>query len=199
MYAHSSVKTQTRVSQVAEGRRSPRGLWGSLVLLAMFPLTILYQMLFASGSDTFVHWVLALGAGLMAWAVFDFSKTPKWTQWIGCLSALALAIVFFLQGASHLLQNVLLTTLAYDVLGGWVEGWSFRLFLYIWGVAVLLQESRGTTKTLGVIAVLVFFSMEGYRFGIANFGFPPIAWLRAVYLVPFVWLLLESWKPQSQS
>lgn len=199
MYADSSLKTQTGVGHSAEGMRSPRGFWGSLVVLVLLPLTFLYQMLFASGSDTFVHWVLALGAALMAWAVFDFSKTPKWTQWIGCLSVLVLAIVFFLQGTSHLLQNASFTYLAYDVLGGWVEGWSFRLFLYIWGVAVLLLDSQGTTRTLGVIAVFVFLSMEIYRFGISNFGFPPIAWLRAVYLVPFVWLLLESWKAQSQS
>lgn len=67
------------------------------------------------------------------------------------------------------------------------------------GVAALLLDSYGKTRVLGVIAVLVFLGMEIYRFSIAYFGTPPLAGLRAVYLVPFVWLLLESIKKSSGS
>ena len=194
MITELSNKTQTSSDKVTGQMRSRRGFFGSLVLLLMVPLTVLYQLFFASGSDTFVHWVLAIGSGLMAMAVFDFRKTPIWTQWIGSLATLTLAVIFFLQGASHLLHNDSFTYLAYDILGGGAEAWSFRLFLYGWGLAVLFLDSQGKTRLLGVIAVLVFLSMEIYRFSLTISGAPPVAWLRAVYLVPFVWLLLESSK-----
>lgn len=194
MVTNFSNKTEVKPDEITGRMRSPRGFWGSMILLLMVPLTVLYQLFFTRGTDTFVHWVLTVGAVLMAFAIFDFRKTPKWTQWIGAIGALALAVIFFLQGASHLVQNAAFTYLAYDILGAAPEPWAFRLFLYGWGVAMLLLESRDKTRVLGVIAVLVFLSMEIYRFSVTYFGAPPIAGLRAVYLVPFVWLLLESRK-----
>ncbi len=66
--------------------RSPRGFWGVIVLLALIPLALLYQMVFDNGFDTFIHWVLAAGSLLLALAVFDFDKLPKWINWAGlCL------------------------------------------------------------------------------------------------------------------
>lgn len=194
MLTDLSNQTQASPRKATQQMRSRRGFLGSLVLLLMLPLAVLYQLLFTSGSDTFVHWVLASGSTLMALAVFDFHQTPSWTQWLGALGALALAIIFFLQGLSHLVHNTAFTYLVYNILGQAPEAWSFRLFLYVWGVAVLILDSRGKTRLLGVIAVLLFLAMEIYRFSITYWGAPSITGLRAVYLVPFVWLLLESAK-----
>lgn len=194
MITDLSNQTQASSTSVTGQMRSWRGFFGSLVLLLMLPLAVLYQLLFTSGSDTFVHWLLAIGSVLMALAVFDFHKTLPWTQWIGSLGALTLAVIFFLQGASHLIQNTAFTYLVYNILGQAPEAWSFRLFLYGWGVAVLLLDSQGKIRGFGIIAVLLCLAMEIYRFSITYWGAPPIAGLRAVYLVPFVWLLLESAK-----
>lgn len=199
MITDLSNKTAANSAKVTGLMRSRRGFLGSLILLLMVPLTVLYQLFFSSGSDTFVHWVLTIGSVLVALAVFDFRKTPPWTQWIGALGAFTLAVIFFLQGASHLLQNATFTYVAYDVLGGEAEAWSFRLFLYVWALAVLFLDSQGKTRVFGVIAVLIFLAMEIYRFSITAWGAPPIAGLRAVYLVPFVWLLLESSKKSPRS
>ena len=194
-----SNKTDASSAKVIWQMRSQRGFWGSLLWLLMPLLAILYGLLFSSGSDTFMHWGLALSAVLLALAIFDFRKTPIWTQCIGVMGIVTLAFIFFLQGASHLLQSAALTYLAYDILGQGAEVWSFRLFYYGWGVAVLLRDSQGKTRVLGVIAVLLFLAVEIYRYSITVWGAPPSPWLRAVYLVPFVWLLLESAKKSAGS
>jgi hypothetical protein len=192
MITDLSGKTQGTLGTVTGHMRSPRGFLGALVLLLMLPLTVLYQMVFANGIDTFIHWVLATGALLIAVAVFDFRRLPTWMNWIGCLSAGALAAILFLQGLSHLLPNDALTTLAYGFLAQWPEPWFLRLFLYGWGGALLLLDSGGKTRIFGWVALATVLSMEVYS--LSYVGAASVAWLRALYLLPFVWLLLESKK-----
>jgi hypothetical protein len=197
MVTNFSSKTQSGIGKVSGQMRSPQGVAGALVVLLMVPLSILYGLLFAHGVDTFVHWVLAAGAMLMALAVFDFGKVPAWLQWVGALAAGGLALIVFLQGLSHLLPNEWLSTLAYGFFAQWPEPWLLRLFLYGWGGALLLTESRGRTRTVGLIALLIVLGMELFRFGGSLLGLPPVEALRVLYLLPFVWLLLESRKSPS--
>jgi hypothetical protein len=41
--------------------RAPRVFWGVIAILAVIPLAMLYQRLFATGISTFVHWLLTRG------------------------------------------------------------------------------------------------------------------------------------------
>jgi tetrahydromethanopterin S-methyltransferase subunit E len=76
--------------------RSARGLFASSAFLLALPLTALYGMVLGNGVEAVIHGALALGAALMAFAVFDFN-TPRWMTWIGSVSAGLLACIFFLQ------------------------------------------------------------------------------------------------------
>jgi hypothetical protein len=176
--------------------KSRSGFLAALVLLLALPIVVLYQLFFANGTDTLIHVELALGAGLMAFAVFDF-KLPSWITWIGCLSMSALAVIFLLQGVSHLIQNDTFTYLAYPVLGV-QEGWLMDLFIG-WCMALALMASQGKTQVLGFVAVAVI-GLEVYRYSLAYLGTAATAQpqaLRLIYLLLFVWLLFESTKPLS--
>src|SRR5215207_2334111 len=132
--------------------KSPRGFLAAIVFLLMLPLGVLYQALFASGFETFIHLVLAAGSLLIASAVFDFGKVAKWINWMACLFVGAEAAIFLLQGVSHLIQNDALTYLAYQVLGQRIEARLGDPFV-LWCVAMLLVESWGKTRVLGFVAV----------------------------------------------
>jgi hypothetical protein len=132
----------------------------------------------------------------MALAVFDF-RTARWIAAVGCASTSALSAIFLLQGASELIQNASLTRLVYQQLGQRVEGWLVDLFL-LWCIAVLLIDSRGKTKVLGCIALSIAVCVEVYANGLAYKGTSLNAaapGLKALVLLPFLWLLLESRKP----
>lgn len=177
--------------------RSRYGFLAALVLLLALPIVILYQLFFANGTDTLIHVELALGAGLMALAVFDF-KLPRWITWIGCLSMILLAVIFLVQGLSHLFQNDAFTYLAYPVLGP-QEGWLIDLFV-CWCIALLLMASQGKSRILGIVAIIAVIGLEVYRYSLAYLGTAatglPQA-LRLIYLLLFVWLLFESKKTLS--
>src|ERR687897_1509285 len=96
--------------------RSPRGFLAAIIFLLALPIAVLYQMLFGNGAAAVLHLAFALGSVLLSFSVFDF-KLPRWINWIGCVSAGALAVIFLSQGVADLLQNDSLTYLAYDVLG----------------------------------------------------------------------------------
>jgi hypothetical protein len=159
----------------------------------MLPMAALYQTLFDSGFDTFIHLVLAAGSLLIASAVFDFSKVAKWINWAACLFVGAEAAIFLLQGVSHLIQNDSLTYIAYQVLGQWVEARIGDLFV-LWCVALLLVDSRGKTRVLGFVAVSIVVCFEVYKYSLAYLGDAPAEGLKALFLLLFVWLLFESKK-----
>ena len=181
---------------VTGGMRSRRGFWGVIVLLALLPLAALYQQLFASGFDTFIHWVLATGSLLIALAVFDFGKLPKWLNGVACLLMGTEASIFFLQGLSHLLQNETFTYIAYQVLGQAFEVWLPRLFIVFWCGALLLLDSQGKTRVFGWIALPIFIGAELVRITVAYQGATPNELWKLVILLPLFWLLLESRKVQ---
>jgi hypothetical protein len=140
--------------------------------------------------------VLAAGSLLISLAVFDFGKLPIWINWIGCLFAGTLAAIFFLQGLSDLMQNDVLTYLAYQVLGQRLEGWLAWLFILFWCGALLLLDSQGKTRVFGFVVMPIFISAEVYRFSLFYLGAFPNQLLKVLILLPFVWLLFESKKLQ---
>lgn len=174
--------------------RSQLGFLAALVLLLALPITVLYQILVGTGADTVVHVMLAGGSLLLAASVFDFNKMAKWITWLGCLAAAAEGTIFLLQGVSHLVQNAAFTELVYQRLGQWPE----RLFMDVvifWLIALLLTDSWGKTRLFGLVALVSVVSLEAYSYSLLYAGSsintvaPP---LKLLYLLPFMWLLLES-------
>jgi len=181
---------RTRVSM-----RSPRGLLAAVVFLLALPVAFLCQILFGSGASTTIHLALGAGSLLLSFAVFDF-KLPRWINWVGCVSAGALATIFLLQAVALLIPNDSLDYLAYQVLGQWPES-LFPALLILWFVAMLLFDSRGKTRILGFVAVSIAVGFEVYTHALSYLGTPIEAQpqiLRLLMLLPFVWLLFESTK-----
>ncbi len=173
--------------------KSPRGFLAASMFLLALPITVLYEALFGRGAETVIHLALALGAALATFAVFDF-KSPRWITWIGCLSVGAVAVIFLLQGVSHLIQNESLTYLAYSVLGQWPELLLLDLF-FLWCIAALRINSQGKTRILGIVALSLIVCLEIARFSLLFLGTSINAAapsLKILYLLPFVWLLIES-------
>ena len=79
--------------------RSYLGLLAALSFLVGVPLSFGWQILFGSGAGTMIHFFLAAGTLLLAFAVFDF-QLPRWMNWIGCAAGLALGSIFFLQAVA---------------------------------------------------------------------------------------------------
>jgi hypothetical protein len=113
------------------------------VFLLAFPVTALYQMLFATGVEAVIHGALALGSALMSFAVFDF-KTPRWATWMGSAATGVLAAGFFVQGLGEMTHDEALAHVAYPTPGG--GGWSTSSWLGVW-------SSWATRKSAGIVAM----------------------------------------------
>ena len=163
------------------------------------PIAVLTQVLFGGGSAVAIHVALAAGCVLVSLSAFDFG-TPRWLAWLGCVSAGAFAAIFLLQAASTLIGNESFSYFTNDVLGFWPEKVLLSL-ITIWLVGLLLTASRGKTRILGFVAMAIVVCLEAYvYFGLLFLGTNPfleIAVVKLPYLLPFVWLLLESGKRRS--
>jgi hypothetical protein len=190
----TSGATTTTVSQGISGVRirSPRGLLSALAFLVGIPLSFGCQILFGSGAGTMIHFVLAAGTLLLAFCVFDF-ELPRWINWIGCAAGLALGTIFLLQAVALLIPNESLHYFAYEVLGQWPEGWLPDV-LILWLVAMLVLDSQGKSRILGIVAVSIAVCTELYSHTLRFLGTSPTEILRLLMLLLFVWLLLESTK-----
>ncbi len=186
-----SVAAQQETSG-GSGMRSPRGFFGSIVLVLALPVAVLTQVLLGSGSSLAMHVALTVGCTLVALSAFDF-ETPGWVAWTGRVTAGAFAAIFLLQAASELIQNDSFSYFALQVLGDYPERILKSLFIF-WLVAVLLTASRGKTMILGFVAMAVVVSVEVYNYVLLFLGEAPA--LTPLYLLPFVWLLFESRKKQ---
>jgi hypothetical protein len=175
--------------------KSLRGLLAAVLLLLALPLAVLFQVLFGGGSEAVVHLVGAIGFALLALSFFDFTL-PRWIAWVGCVAATALAVIFAVQGVSSLIPDESLNRIAFDVLGNHPERVAIDA-LALALLAVCLFESRGVTRIIGLAALLCVLAAEVFRIGLGVFGVPEDASLRIVYLLPFIWLLLESRKERS--
>ena len=190
----TSGPTTTTVSQGISGvrMRSPLGLLAALAFLVGIPISFGCQILFGSGAGTLIHFVLAAGSLLLAFAVFDF-ELPRWINWIGCAAALALGTIFLLQAVALLIPNESLHYVAYEVLGQWPEGWLPDV-LILWLVAMLVFDSQGKSRILGIVAVSIAVCLEVYSHTLRFLGTSPTEILRLLMLLLFVWLLFESTK-----
>ena len=190
----TSGATTTTVSQGISGvrMRSPLGLLAALTFLVGIPISFGLQILFGSGAGTMIHFVLAAGSLLLAFAVFDF-KLPRWMNWIGCAAGLALGTIFLLQAVALLIPNESLHYFAYEVLGQWPEGWLPDVVI-LWFVAMLVLDSQGKSRILGIVAVSIAVCSELYSHTLRFLGTSPTATLKLLLLLLFVWLLIESTK-----
>jgi hypothetical protein len=170
--------------------RSPRAFLGAIVLVLALPVAVLAQLLLGSGSSLAMHVALTVGCTLVALSAFDF-ETPSWVAWMGRVAAGAFAAIFLLQAASELMRNDSFSHFALQVLGNWPERLLTTLFI-LWLVGVLLSASRGKTRILGFVVMAVVVGVNAYNYVLLYFDEPPA--LTAVYLLPLVWLLLESRK-----
>jgi hypothetical protein len=170
--------------------KSRRGLWASVALLLALPVAVLAQVLLGIASETVVHAVGAIGFVLLALAFFDFAL-PRWVAAAGCAAAAGMAAIFALQGLSTVLHDDALSHFANQTLGNHPERIAIDALL-VCLLAVCLAESRGTRRALGVLSLLAVVAVEAYRISLLLSGAPESASLRLVYLLPFVWLLLES-------
>jgi hypothetical protein len=184
----------TPVSQGISGMRmrSPLGLLAALAFLVGVPISFGWQILFGSGAGTMIHFFLAAGCVLLAFAVFDF-RLPRWMNWVGCAAGLALGTIFLLQAVALLIPNESLNYFAYGVLGQWPEGWLPDVVI-LWFVAMLVLDSRGQSRILGIVAVSVGVCFELYSHILRFLGTTPAGTLKLLMLLPFVWLLFESIK-----
>jgi hypothetical protein len=189
--------TTTTVSQGISGMRirSPLGLLAALAFLVGIPISFGWQILFGSGAGTMIHFVLAAGSFLLAFAVFDF-KLPRWMNWIGCAAGLAVGSIFLLQAVALLIPNESLNYIAYQVLGQWPEGWLPDVVI-LWFVGMLVLDSRGKSRILGIVAMALAVCLEVYSHILTFSGTSlteEAGTLKLLLLLPFVWLLFESTK-----
>src|SRR5215203_1296740 len=190
----ASGATTTTVSQGISGMRirSPLGLLAALSFLVGVPISFGCQILFGSGAGTLIHFFLAAGSLLLAFAVLDF-KLPRWMNWIGCVAGLALGSIFLLQAVALLIPNESLNYFAYEVLGQWPEGWLPDV-LILWFVAMLVFDSQGKSRILVIVSVSIAVCSELYSYTLRFLGTSPISTLQLLMLLLFVWLLVESTK-----
>jgi hypothetical protein len=172
--------------------RSTLGLLAALTFLLGIAISFGYQILFGSGAGTMIHFFLAAGTLLLAFAVFDF-ELPRWINWIGCAAGLALGTIFLLQAVALLIPIESLHYFAYEVLGQWPEGWLPDVVI-LWFAALLVLDSQGKSRILGIVAVSIAVCFELYSHILRFGGTSDTGSLKLLMLLPFVWLLLESTK-----
>jgi hypothetical protein len=167
-------------------------LLAALAFLVGVPISFGWQILFGSGAGTMIHFFLAAGTLLLAFSVFDF-ELPRWMNWIGCAAALALGTIFLLQAVALLIPNESLNYVAYEAFGQWPEGWLPDVVI-LWLVAMLVLDSQGKSRILGIVALSIAVCLELYSHTLRFLGTSPTEILRLLILLLFVWLLFESTK-----
>jgi hypothetical protein len=175
--------------------KSRRGFLAAIIFLSALPVALLCQIIFGIEAEPVFHFAGAAGFALTAIAVFDF-QIPKWINLPVGLASGALAVIFLLQGVSQLLQNDSLTYVAFQVLGQWLEAWLVKILL-LWFAALLLFDSSGRTRILGLVVMFVVLCTELFSYYLAFAGSSlaaEAAGLKLFYLLPFVWLIFESKK-----
>jgi hypothetical protein len=176
--------------------RSTSGFLSAIAFLLAVPLALLYQVIFGNGAETILHFMCGIGFALSSIAVFDF-KLPRWMTWIGFLATGISAVIWLLQGVSNLIQNDLLNRLAFQVLGQGLERLLIDLYIF-WFIAMLFFDSRGgKTKVFGIVVMSIVVILEIYTYSLSYLGGAAAGSLKLLYLLVFVWFLLESKKENS--
>jgi hypothetical protein len=168
---------------------SPRGLIGGAMILLSYPAAIAVELLAGAGGATVIHFVAGAGVVVFATSVFDF-HLPLWINVVGAVAAGAFGIIFLMQGVSDVTHLEGLTFVAFDLLGHEVE----RLLpdvVYLWFLSLLLLDSRGRSRILGAVVLLVVIGFELATLVTLLLG-SPMDSVKLLILLPFVWLLFES-------
>jgi hypothetical protein len=178
--------------------KSRKGFLAGIIFPAAIPFALLCRIIFGADAEMLLHFALATGFTLISLAIFDF-KIPKWLNIAGCFAAVALALIFLLQGVSQLSKTDSLNYLAFEVLGQFVEAGLVKMLL-IWFAGLLFYEARGKTRAFGSIVMIAVLCVELYSYYLIYRGTSldaEAAILKLVYLLPFVWLIFESKKKNS--
>ena len=165
----------------------------SILFLFAVPVTALSQPFLPDGASLVIHVMLGAGAAVMTFAVPDF-RTPRWITVAGAVAIGVLALIFLLQAASDAWHSPSLTHVAYTVLGQSLEGWLGDAFV-LWCVAVVLFDSSGWRKAVGIVATAIVVATRAYSHLLLARGTSINAEapaLQALSLLLFVWLLVES-------
>jgi hypothetical protein len=172
--------------------RSTRAFIGAAAIVLSYPAAVAVQLLFGQGGDTVIHLVMGAGFVVFATSVVDFGL-PRWVNVMGAAAAGAFGTIFLLQGVSDLTHVEPLRHVAFDVLGHEPE----RLLpdvVYLWFIALLLVASTGKSRFLGWVIMSIVVGVEIATLATLVLGVP-IASVKVLILLPFIWLLFESAKP----
>ena len=173
--------------------KSPRGLYGAIAILLVVPTAAVFSVAF-DDEEFGVHVALAAGAFLLASAVFDFD-VPRPINLLACVTTALLGGIFLLQAISPLTSSDGFHDFAYNTLGQWLEG-TLTLAFVIWCFVMLLSDSKGRTRLLGLATVplLLVYAAALWATNLADVSQPP-GILKLLFMPVMVWLLLESRKP----
>lgn len=174
------------------GMRSITGLSGSLVLLAGVTTAFASAIVLGAYGSEIIHCALGGAFVLLALSAFDF-RPPRWLQWAGALVMLTLAATFLAQAIADISQSQAIAAFAYAMAGQVAEKVLGDLFL-LWCVLILVFDSRGRTRWLGMAVITVALAVEGIFYAGAMTGMATDGTLKLLYLLIFVWLALESGK-----
>jgi hypothetical protein len=169
--------------------RSPRGVAAAISTLLALPLAIVASQISDHAGGVAIHFALGAGCLLLAAAVFDFGL-PRWANWFGAAAGVALGAIFTLQAISLLIPNDTLFDIAYGILGQEPERY-LPLVTLGWFATLLVAGTHGWTRLIGWAVVPALIGLElgaivGRAIGIE------VPTLKVLFLLPFVWLLIES-------
>ena len=176
--------------------RSPRGFYGAIAILLVLPTALVFSVAF-DDDEVGVHIALAVGAFLLASAMFDFD-IPRPINLLACVCTTLLGGIFLLQAISPLTPNDGFHDFAYDTLGQWLEG-TLTLAFVIWCFVLLLSDSKDRTRLLGWVTVplLLIYAAALWGTNLVGVNQPP-GILKLLFMPVMVWLLLESRKPRTR-
>ena len=176
--------------------RSPRGFYGAIAILLVLPTALVFSVAF-DDEEVGVHIALAVGAFLLASAMFDFD-VPKPVNLLACVCTAVLGGIFLMQAISPLTSHDAFHDFAYDTLGQWLEG-TLTLAFVIWCFVLLLSDSKDRTRLLGLATVplLLIYAAALWGTNLVDVAQPP-GILKLLFMPVMVWLLLESRKPATR-
>ena len=175
---------------------STRGVASAVFMALAIPVTIVAsQALGETGAVIAIHIMLGASMVALALATFDF-RLPRWITFIGAGSAAAFGAIFLLQALS-LSLNGALDFIAFKILGHTPE-LLLPVGILFWFAALLLRDSSGRTRYVGWAIVPAVIGLQAaLLIGIVT-GIE-VSNLKVVFMLPFVWLLLESAKSAAHS
>ena len=171
--------------------RSRIGFAAAIVMLLAVPVAFASQLVADGSAELVIHLAVGTGCLLLAAAVFDFGLR-RWVTWTGAGAAGAFGTIFLLQALSQVITNDGLAYLAFDVLGQEIERF-LPYAILVWFVALLWEGSSGKSRILGSAVMAIVVGVELVSIVGPSVGLN-IESQKLLFLLPFLWLLIESAK-----